>query len=271
MGRALHLARVGLFYVLTALFTLFLTLELFAHLLLPTPVMTQWAAPHHIHALCHLVLTAILIAAVGTGLHPRLRRIAGLQGLLLVVSLGLLATVIAWQGFHPDQAFPTFNFTLYGVVALLLALLHPERGRLLARGDWDRGLAAMAVVAFVPAIAYAALEVAKQQSGTDPVHSGAGHFALMASLAVVLAALAGLAALRTEGWRLPLWSAGLAVVALGLGSIAFPTEASSLGLMSGLVAVVWGVAFIAFGHRGHRAALSPALFHSSRPTDRSGR
>jgi hypothetical protein len=107
----------------------------------------------------------------------------------------------------------------------------------------------MAVVAFVPAIVYAALEVAKQQSGTDPVHSGVGHFALMASLAVVLAALAGLAALRTEGWRLPLWSAGLAVVALGLGSIAFPIEASSLGLVGGLVAVAWGVAFIAFGHR----------------------
>ena len=249
MGRALHLARIGLFYLLTALFTLVLTIELFAHLLLPTPVMTQWAAPHHVHALGHFVLTAIIIAAVGTGLHPRLRRIAGLQGLLLVVGLGLLATVIALQGFHPDQAFPTFNFTLYGAVAVLLALLHPERGQLLARIHVDRRLAVMAVVAFVPAIAYAALEAAKQQSATDPVHSGVGHFALMASLAVDLTALAGLAALRTEGWRLPLWSAGLAVVALGLGSIAYPTEASSLGLMSGLVAVVWGVAFIAVGHR----------------------
>ncbi len=57
----------------------------------------------------------------------------------------------------------------------------------------------------------------------------------MASLAVAVLALAGLAALRTKGSRLPLWSSGLAAVTLGLGSIAFPSEASSIGPWAGLL------------------------------------
>lgn len=249
VGQLLHGARVVAFYALTGLLTLFLTFELFAHLLLPTPVLTQWAAPHHVHALAHAVLTAILVPLVGMGLHPRMRRIVGIQGLLLVVALGLLVSVIAWQGFHPDLDFPTFNFTLYGIVGFILVGLHPDRGQLFKIGKPDALLAVMALLAALPLIPYAVVELAKQQSGADPVHGGAGHFALMASLAVVLPALAGLAALRPQGWRLLVWSAGLAVGALGLGSIAFPSEASSFGLLGAFAAIAWGAAFIWIGSR----------------------
>jgi hypothetical protein len=248
VGRILHRARIVAFSGLSGLFTLFLTVELFAHLLLPTPVVTDWAAGHHVHSLAHFVLTAILIPAVGVGLYPRMRRIAGLQGLLLVQVLGLLVSVIAWQGFH-NLMFPVFNFTLYGVIALILAALHPERGRLFTGGAIEPGLAAMAALAFVPLLVYAAGQVAKQLSNAEPAHAVVGHFALMAALAVALPGLAGLAALRTEGWRLPLWSSGLAVGALGLGSIAFPSEASSFGLVGALAAIAWGATFIWLGNR----------------------
>jgi hypothetical protein len=58
--------------------TLFLTFELFAHLLTPTPVATDWARGHHVHSIADAVLTAILIPAVAVGLHSRTRRTAGL-------------------------------------------------------------------------------------------------------------------------------------------------------------------------------------------------
>lgn len=235
------------FYGLSALFTLFLTFELVGHLLLATPVVTDWAHGHHVHALAHFVLTAVLIPAVGSGLHPRLRRIAGLQSLLLVPVLGLLVSVIAWQGFH-DLDFPVFNFTLYGALALILAALHPERGRLFRGGVVDLRLAAMAGLVFVPLMIYAGREVAKQLSNAEPAHSLVGHFALTGALAVALVGLAGLAALRTEGWRLPLWSSGLALVALGIGSAALSSEASSFGLVGGLAAIAWGAAFIWLGN-----------------------
>lgn len=249
MGRLLHALRLTAFYGLSALFTLFLSLELFAHLVLPTPVLTQWAAPHHVHAAAHAVLTAILIPTVGLGLHPRLRSVAALQASLLVVVVGLSASIAAWQGFRPGENFPTFNFTLYGIIAVVLLALHPKRGRLFAFGTPSRTLTAMALIASVPLVSTAVLQIGMQQSDADPVHGGAGHFALMASLAVALTVLAALAALRTEGWRVILWSAGLGVTAIGLVSIAFPSEASSAGVIGGLAALAWGAMFIGLGMR----------------------
>jgi hypothetical protein len=181
LGRILHRARVGAFYGLSGLFMLFLTLELFAHLLLPTPVVTDWASGHHVHSLFHFVLTAVLIGAVGGGIHPRTRRIAGLQGLLLLPALGLLVSVIAWQGLH-SFAFPVFNFALYGAIALILAVLHPDRGRLFTAGAIEPKLAAMAFLALVPLLAYATGQVANQLSNAEPVHAVPGHFALSGAL-----------------------------------------------------------------------------------------
>jgi hypothetical protein len=248
VGRILRQARIVAFYGLSGLLTLFLTFELFAHMLLPTPVVTDWASGHHVHALFHAVLTAVLIAAVGGGLHPRTRRIAGLEGLLLVAALGLLVSVIAWQGLH-DFTFPVFSFTLCGVIALILAVLHPDRGRLFTGGVIDPELAAMVCLAFVPLLIYATGQVAKQLTNAEAVHAVSGHFALTGALAVAISGLAGLAAFRTDGWRLPLWTSGLALVAVGIGSAALPSEASSFGLVGGLVATAWGATFIGVGIR----------------------
>lgn len=253
----MHALRFMAFYGLSLLFTVLLSLELFAHLLLPTPVLTQWAAPHHLHAAAHAVATAILIPAVALGLHSRLRSVAALQSLLLVVAIGLVVSVVAWQGFRPGSTFPTFNFTLYGIVAVLLLSLHPNRDRLFARGRAEPTLVVMALIAAVPLLTIAASEIAMQW-GADPVHSVAGDFALTASLTIALAALAGLAALRTDGWRLPLWSAGIGVPALGLVSIVFPSEASSVGLLGGLAAMAWGIMFIGLGTRRVERPVDPA-------------
>ena len=181
LGLILHRARVVTYYGLSGLLTLFLSFELFAHLLLPTPVLTDWASGHHVHALFHFVLTAVLVGAVGSGLHPRTRRIAGLQGLLMVPALGLLVSIIAWQGLH-SFTFPVFNFALYGSIAVVLAVLHPDRGRLLTAGAFDPELATMAVLALVPLLAYATGQVVQQLSNAQPVHAVPGHFALSGAL-----------------------------------------------------------------------------------------
>jgi hypothetical protein len=248
MAPALHALRLIAFYSLSLLFTVLLSLELVAHLLLPTPVLTQWAAPHHLHAAAHAVVTALLIPAVVLGLHPRLRSVAALQSLLLVVAIGLVVSVVAWQGYRPGSTFPTFNFTLYGIVAVLLLSLHPKRDHLFARGRAEPTLVIMGLIGAVPLLTFGASEVVMQWAA-DPIHGVAGHYALTASVAIALAALAGLAALRTDGWRLPLWSAGIGVAVLGLVSSAFPSEASSAGLFGGLVATAWGIMFIGLGTR----------------------
>ena len=161
--------RVGAFYALSALLTLFLTFELFAHFLAPTPVVTDWAHGHHVHSIAHAVLTAVLIAAVAVGLHPRIRRIAGIQELLLITVVGFLVSVIAWQGIH-NLAFPVFNFTLYGSVAVIVAALHPERGQLFASGRIEPALLVLALLAVLPLIVYAGVELSKQQTNAQPAY-----------------------------------------------------------------------------------------------------
>ena len=106
---------------------------------------------------------------------------------------------------------------------------------------------------------------AKQLSGIDPVHAEVGHWALMAGLASSLVGVIGLTALRTEGWRLPLWSAGLATLALGIASIAMPTEASSFGLLAGTAAVLWGAASIAVSEIAYRRPNSLSIDPAVRP------
>jgi hypothetical protein len=265
IGRILHRTRLAFFYGLSGLLTMLLTAEFFAHLLLPTPVVTQWAAPHHIHSLAHAVLTAILIPLVGAGLVPRFRSVAALRGLLLVVVIGLAISLIAWGGFH-DLAFPVFNFTVYGVFAVLILLLHPDRPRLFSPGPTDRWLAGMAVLGSIPLIAYAIVETKKQLTGVQPEHFG--HFALMAALAVILVALAAMGSVRMDGSRLLVWAAGLGAAVLGIGSLAFPLEASSFALPGALAAIGWGVLIIWLDSR-QRAAVTTAQRVAARQESRA--
>ncbi len=82
----------------------------------------------------------------------------------------------------------------------------------------------------------------------------------MAATAAAIPALAALSAMRVEGWRLPLWSAGFAAMTLGATSVAWPQATGSLGVAGGSAAVVWAICHISFGEhdrvRHHRRETS---------------
>ena len=59
------------------------------------------------------------------------------------------------------------------------------------------------------------------------------------------------AALKVPGWRLPLWATGGMVVAFGIGSLGI-AAVSQLATVPAILAVAWGVAFIAVGEREAR-------------------
>jgi hypothetical protein len=63
-------------------------------------------------------------------------------------------------------------------------------------------------------------------------------------LALVVVLLALLAAMRTPGWRVPLWSAALAAAAFGLVSLLNPAAPGSVGGMWGWLAVAWSLALV---------------------------
>jgi hypothetical protein len=71
-----------------------------------------------------------------------------------------------------------------------------------------------------------------------------GHWSAMAAFAVSIVVLAGLAALRPPGWRLPAWSAGIAAFIYGFASLIFPDDASAAIAVWAVFAMLWGIGFV---------------------------
>ncbi len=72
-----------------------------------------------------------------------------------------------------------------------------------------------------------------------------GHWSAMGAFNLIVAGLALVAALRPPGWRLPAWSAGLSALLFGAASIANPGDASALNVYWSVLAIAWGIGFIA--------------------------
>ncbi len=79
----------------------------------------------------------------------------------------------------------------------------------------------------------------------------AGGWAGATVLAFVVSLLAVLAAMRTPGWRVPLWSAALGSLTFGVASLLNPALPGSPGALWGAFAVTWGVALVLAGALSH--------------------
>jgi hypothetical protein len=66
----------------------------------------------------------------------------------------------------------------------------------------------------------------------------------MAAMAIAIAMAGMLAAMRTEGWRIPAWCSGAALMVFGLASIVFPDYRGSAGSAWGALAIVGGALFV---------------------------
>lgn len=102
-------------------------------------------------------------------------------------------------------------------------------------------------------------ELRKRTSSAEEIELAQhyGHWSAMGAFAVIILGLAFVAALRPPSWPVPAWSAGLAAALYGAASLANPEDASAVNDLWALLAVVWGVAFIAMAER-ERRALRPA-------------
>jgi hypothetical protein len=79
----------------------------------------------------------------------------------------------------------------------------------------------------------------------DQKHVAEGHYRNMAAFSFTILLVGLLASFRPRGWRLAAWVAGGLPMLLGLASVVLPDAESSLGLVWGVAAIVWGIVFIA--------------------------
>jgi hypothetical protein len=198
---------------------------------------------HRVHDLGYGVWAGVFMA-VGylSQLRAPDRRVAGFQQ----AALALLGFAVA-VALSVDVGLTLFLLVGFAVLTVVLAWLHPARERLLQRGEGPSvPLLALAVTAAVPLTIYALDMAALQRNGlpSDP-HVMERHWSTMAALALSIWLVGALAGMRTAGWRIPAWSAGLAAAVFGLASMVFPAYPGSIGTTWGLVALIGGVLFVA--------------------------
>lgn len=166
-------------------------------------------------------------------------KIAGIQQAALVLPAAIVGSILASdsQGLQAALIFTP-------AIAILLAL-HPARGEFLRRGgSFSRALLAIVLLGAAPLIGYAVAMGRQARQTVGPPHHIL-RLSTMASMAIGVVLVGLLAAFRTRGWRIPAWSAGMAVIVFGLASTIFPDHPGAAGRAWGALAIAGGVLFIA--------------------------
>src|SRR5262245_20417495 len=192
------------------------------------------------------------------------------------VLLGVSLLVCAWR---PDQIGPFWvavsagvASTLAGIVSgdfisgvwfsapvaiAVLFLLHPARPALFHTDGVDIARAGLAVIAFVPASAYALTQAELQRNGVpaDP-HVDFHHYSGMAAyvFTVPLAAFAG--SLLVPGRRAAVWIVGVAAAGLAISSLLLSTDTSAFDPFWAWLLLAWAFVYVGeeeFVERRHAA------------------
>lgn len=235
-------AAAGLFLLISIAF-----FGLMANVL--TYAFTGWfqAAELGIHQLHETLASAFfwsLIAGMIFTLVRPARTIGAIRQTLAILAAFVL---ILLASLSENLMGPLVMMSILLTLAVVTAALHPARQEILRlRERVQPWLLGLTVVAAVPLLPYALgqLQIQIGASAGDP-HAEVGHWTIMSGYALAIVICGLLASLRSAGWRVPAWSAGILAVWFGLASTLFATQASAAGATWGIAAVIWGVLFVA--------------------------
>jgi hypothetical protein len=197
---------------------------------------------HRVHDLGYGVWAGIFLA-VGflSQLRAPERRIAGFQQAVLALVAQAIASTLSGDG-----SFLLFILG-FAVLTAILGWLHPARDSLVRRQEGSSiPLLVLAIAAAIPLTMYALDMTELQRTGLpSDTHVQERHWSTMAAMALAIWLVAAQAGLRSPGWRIPAWSAGLGAAVFGVASMVFPAYPGSVGTTWGLIAVVGGALFVA--------------------------
>jgi hypothetical protein len=190
--------------------------------------------------LAFFALGGVLITG-GIASQVRRPRVAGVQQAVLALS------TLAAAGLAGGRIEPTVGALGLLAATSPLILWHPDRRRLwTAGGRCSRPLLVLVLTAAAPATTYAVTMLARARAAGPSCFLGrcalGDRYAEAAALAIAVVLVALLAALRTDGWRLPAWCAGIAAIVLGATSLLLPAEGGAVVASWAIATLVWGAA-----------------------------
>lgn len=205
---------------------------------------------HRSHFMSIGIAAWAIVLAVAVQVRRPHRREAGMLWAVAVAVAGVV--VFAVSG--PVGEWLLADVTVL-VLVLALAALHPRAGDLVRRPDRDRGMAGLAVVAAVPWLAFAGVQLRHQwRATTGDIHADPEHWAIVALMALAVVAAGIIGSSDRTGWGLPAWFAVVASVGHGVHSLAFASAASALPTVWAFAAIAWGVAYAVAILRRRRVA-----------------
>jgi hypothetical protein len=193
---------------------------------------------HRFHNTGGSVPTLILAAAlVLVGWRPG--DVAGMQ--LFVLG----AIVSAVVGLVAGDLFTGLQFVGVVLAAILLAL-YPARADVWRARSLRPTLLAVALIAAVPAVAYALTQASFQRHGTSlDVHAQMHHYSGSAVAALALPATVLVAAVGGAGWRAVGWIGAAAFVVFGVSALAYSTYVSAPDPVWSWASIVGGIVVLA--------------------------
>lgn len=243
-------ARMPAFYAVTVAFVAFLVAAMnepmqFA-VLAWTPDYGFFT--HRVHHVMIGGLLVLLTTSVAVQLYRPVERVgAYLFAALAVGSLAIVSVVVDGLGALAELA-------IFIVPLVVLGVLHPGlRSFRPTRETIDGRLLAVAAVAAVPLVAFAALQTNLQLTLSND-HVAFTHYVFMAAGAVTIGVGALVASTRPTGVRFLVYSAAVLVALVGVASMLYPepVQGVNFGVIGGGLAVLWAVCLVAVAELGSR-------------------
>jgi hypothetical protein len=193
---------------------------------------------HRFHNTGGSVPTLILAAAlVLVAWRP-----ADVVGMQLFVLGAIVSAVV---GLVAGDLFTGLQFVGLVLAAILLAL-YPARADVWRVRSVRPTLLAAALIAAVPAVAYALTQASLQRHGTSlDVHAQMHHYSGSAVAALALPATVLVAAVGSGGWRAVGWIGAAAFVLFGVSALAYSTYVSAPDVVWSWASIVGGIVVLA--------------------------
>ena len=213
--------------------------------------LADWVDQASIHRI-HLMAKGLAHVLIASSLVVQFRRpVASEAPMWQVSAFFAMAISVNLLAGNTTEQVPLFIFVIFGL-GILAGFLHPSSPLLKFPRPVDRRLLALTAVMAVPFGAYAIGQLGMQVDGVpaDP-HWAAVHYIFAAEIGFLLILLGFISSSGLTGRRTTIWMTGLAAVLMGLASVVYADQSSTLGVGWGASLVVWGFSFIGVGESGH--------------------